>query len=240
MAKTVAGFSADMSFDLLGNPIFKTITKLSDGSNLQKTLSFEDFKKLLDVSTKIVEDKYRSIPKLPKYYHEGGVTKKCNSFWVTLFVPGERRQFYYQTTNEMLFVPYPNMIFLLKIGNGVVKSRYCYAIADNELTDSTVLYQYPYGHVSTSGDICMGSCSKSLNSLSEADNFVEQFVLGSNQGHYYQNGVMSRKNVSLRELLSLTEKKGYFPAEWLMPMTQSNGQPLTYKTKVNSFLKRGY
>jgi len=235
MAKTVAGFSADMSYDILGNPIFKTVTKLSDGSNLQKTLSFEDFKKLFDVSTKIAEDKYRSIPKLPKYYYDGGVTKKRDSFWVALFVPAEKRQFYYQTTEEMLFVPYPNMLFMLKVGNGVVNSRFCYAIADNELTDTSILYQYPYGHVSTSGSICMGSCSTTLNSLSESDSFVESFVLGSNQGHYYQNNEMSRKNVSLRELLSLVEKKGYFPSEWLMPMTQPNGKPLTYRNKAGMF-----
>lgn len=106
MAKSITGFTADMSFDLLGNPVFKTITKLSDGSSLQKSLSFEDFKELLGVSTKVVDDKYRSIPKLPKFYHEGGVTKKQNCFWVALFVPSEKKQFFYQTTNEMLFVPY--------------------------------------------------------------------------------------------------------------------------------------
>jgi len=235
MANALVGFSSDMFFDMLGNPIFKTITRLSDGSNLQKTLSFEDYKKLLGIATKEVENKYVSIPKLPKYFHEGGASKKQNCFWVALFVPGSKNQFYYQTTEEMLFIPYPNMLFLLKVGNGVVSSRYCYAVADSELKEDSLLYQYPYGHVDTDGDICMGNCSKKITSISEADSFVEQFILGANQGHYYTNEYMTLKNVSLRELLGLVEKKGYFPSEWLKPM-ETHGKPFTYKVAKKSLL----
>ena len=239
MAKALVGFSSNMSFDNLGKPVFKTITHLSDGSNLQKSLSFEDYKKLLGIATKEVEEKYISIPKLPKYFYEGGATKKRNCFWVALFVPGTKNQFYYQTTGEMLFVPYPNMLFLLKVGNGVVSSRSCYAIADSELKEDSILYQYPYGHVDTSGSICMGSCSTKITSLSEADSFVEQFILGANQGHYYTNEDMSLKEISLRELLGLVEKKGYFPSEWLKPMV-SREKMLTYKAGKKRFLNEKY
>ena len=235
MASALVGFSSDMSFDILGNPIFKTIASFGDGSSLQKTLSFEDYKKLLDIATKVVEDKYISIPKLPKYYYEGGATKKRNSFWVALFVPGNMHQFYYQTTEEMLFVPYPNMLFLLKIEKGVASSRYCYAIADDMLKENSILYQSPYGHVDTTGDICMGSCSTKFASISEADTFIEQFILGANQGHYYTKEDMTVKNVSLRELLGLVEKKGYFPSEWLKPM-ELNGNPLSYKIAKKNIL----
>lgn len=239
MAKALVGFSSDMSFDMLGNPIFKTITHLSDGSNLQKTLSFGDYKELLGMATKVVEDNYVTIPKLPKYFHEGGATKKQDSFWVALFVPSSKKQFYYQTTGEMLFVPYPNMLFLLKVKKGVVSSKFCYAVADSELKDDSVMYQYPYGHVDIDGSICMGSCSKKIALISKADSFVEQFILGANQGHYYTNNQMTLKDVSLRELLGLVEKKGYFPSEWLKPIETKERQT-TYKEAKEIFLNMKY
>jgi len=217
MAKELVGFESSLIFDKMKNPLFKTITRLKGGEVITKTVSFENYQKLLEVSSKEVKEKYRKIPKLPKYYHSGQITDKADTYKVSLFVPAGKHQYIVDQTNEVFNLAFPSLLFVLSVVKGVAQHDSCYALKGNDISDLSELYRYPYGHVSTSGSICMGNVSKRVGEMSNADAFVENFFLGRDAGHYYVPGEFAKPKVELRELVGKVDKKGYFPDNWLIP-----------------------
>ena len=224
MTEAVETLESTLVFDRFHQPFFKVSCTFEDGSQIQKTISFTDYQKLMSVGVKEVKELYRDVPSLPKYFYKGGVTTKADCFWVSFFVPKGMHQIGIVSTNEFLCIPYPNLFFVIEVNKGNVMSKKVYAVADDIPADDSKLYLYPYGNVSDNGGICMGSCITELKSFANSDVFVDAFFLGKDAGHYYKRGQWAKPDVPLRELISLVEKKGVFPAEWLMPSMDEKKQ----------------
>lgn len=231
----LAGLETRLIYDSFHRALFDTTTIFDDGSVVKKKLSFEDFKKALGIATVKQKLEYAPIPVLPKYFYKGGVTPKADSFWVALFVPAGLHQYCIQQTNEFMQLPYPALLFVLRVENGSASTRLCFAVKDDILTERSVLYQYPYGHVARGGSICMGSCNANMPSISQADAFVDAFLSGKDAGHYYTQGVFAKPKVSLRKLVGMVKEKGEFPKEWLMPTKDVNGKKLTVDSLLNQY-----
>ena len=236
MAKKVSGFEASLVYDNFNHPLFKTITTLQDGNVINKTLSLGDFLKLFRVSIKEESSKYVSVPTPPNYYYKGGIGGRPDTFWISLYVPPARRQYICDQTKEFFNLPFPGLFFVLKVSKGTAQEKYCFAIADDVISDNSVLMNYPYGHVAIGGNICMGSCSANVSSFSHADEFVDSFFLGRDAGHYYEPGKLAKPQVPLRQLVGMVDKKGVFPTEWLVPY-ESKGQYVTVKSFLDRFQK---
>lgn len=231
----VETLESTLVFDNFHQPFFRVVCGFKDGSQIQKTISFLDYQKLIKAGVKEVKELYREVPSLPKYFYKGGITTENNTFWVSFFVPKGNHQLLFSATNEFLSIPYPNLFFLLEVKKGTAMKKCVYAVADDIPNDDSKLYIYPYGNVSISGDICMGNCLTELENFSMSDRFIETFFLGKDAGHYYKSGQWAKPNVSLRDLISLVEKKGIFPTEWLMPSYGTNKTQRTIGTVTSVF-----
>ena len=216
--------NSTLLFDNFHQPFFNVCCSFRDGSQIQKTIKFSDYQRLIKSGIEEVKELYREVPSLPKYYYKGGITTENDTFWVSFFIPKSNHQMGFAATNEFLYVPYPNLFFLLEVKKGTVIKKCVYAVADDIPNDNSLLFLYPYGNVSAEGSICMGNCITKLENLSMSNTFVDAFFLGKDAGHYYQRGKWAKPDVPLRDLISLAEKKGVFPTEWLMPSISGQTQ----------------
>ena len=235
MAVAIKGLESSLVFDTFHQPFFRVLCTFEDDSQIQKTISFKDYQNLICDGVKEQKEQYTEIFSLPKFFYKGGVTTKENNFWVSFFVPKGMHQWACSATNEFLNIPYPNLFFVIEVNKGNVVQKNVYAVADDVPTESSLLYLYPYGNVSSDGNICMGNCITALDSISISDAFVEAFFLGKDAGHYYKGGIFVKPDVPLRELVSLVTKKHCFPTEWLMPSKMYDGKQRTIASVTKKY-----
>ncbi len=145
------------------------IAKTQDGVEevITKKVSVEDYIKIINSS--IIGDSKKRIGKLPIGYYDGKISS--NGYSVIISMPaGICPLSYYNTT---FLIPFPRLVFYFKVEEGRIFESYVYASVDEELTDESVLYHYPFGNVYQCGSICWGGncfggeCDKmsSLNSV---------------------------------------------------------------------------
>lgn len=233
MADKVIGLESRLILDNFRRPFFHVKCSMKKGSVVQKTISLEDYRTMLGIVSREVKEKYILLPPLPQGYYCGGLGTKNGSFWVALHVPSGKHQYVVAHTNEVFHQPYPGLLFLLEAKKGNWVNQLVYALADHEPTECSILYHYPYGHVSGRGSICMGSCIKKEANFSTAHSFVEEFFLGKDAGHSYGPGKNAKPVIPLRELVLSVQKKGEFPIDWLIPVSQKNTK-LTVKEAINN------
>lgn len=217
MKNEILKLQTSLLFDNFKQPFFNVLVELEDHQQIQKTLNFEDYKDLIGISVREKKEAYLEIPNTPSCFYRGGITGEKDTYWVSFFVPKAVRQLVYSPTEEFFLLPYPNLFFLIEVKKGRATRKLCFSVKDDVPTDSSLLYLYPYGNVDNNGSICMGNCQTKLDDFKMSYNFVETFFLGRDAGHYYRPGVWAKPKVSLRELISLVNKKEEFPKEWLMP-----------------------
>ena len=208
-----------------GEVTARVCIEFTDSTVDAKTMSFEDYCTLF-LGAKKEALSFSRLSEPSKYFYDGMVSQKEDSFKVQLLVPAGKHQMVSQHYDFADIIPYPALLFNLVFSEGRAIRKDCYAVVPDKngrLTEDSVLYRYPYGNVSDAGSICMGSISVKCNSLTEADKFCEEFFLGIDEGHYYTPEVMISKNWNLGRLYNEVLKKEKFPTSWLVP----NGR--TYK-----------
>ena len=196
----VKGFTSELMFDNFKKPYMVTETRFDDDSVIRKTMTIEDYTELFQM---------------------GLVDERADTFWVALFVPSGERQYICGSTKEILRVPFPSLLFLLDVVHGAPTYQ-VFSLDSDDFNESMTLYCYPYGHVDTRGSVCMGTANPHLNSISEAEEAVDAFFLGTDSGHLYQAGKNATPSVPLRELVGMVIKKGKFPKTWLKPATNKS------------------
>ena len=210
--------------DEQGDVFAKVTINYSNGETATKTLTFDDYCSWL-LGAKKEATTYCHLPRRSNYYLDGMTTNEEGTFKVILYVPAGKHQMVNNTYDFADIIPYPALLFKLSFVKGVCQLKECFAVVDEKesINDSTILYRYPYGNVSSNGDICMGNIAVKCKALEEADFFPEEFFLGVDAGHYYQPKVMTSKNWNQGKLMAEASKKEVFPKNWL----QKNG--MTYK-----------
>ena len=231
---SIKGFEASLFFDKLRQPCFKTVTSLSNGEVINKSMSYMDLCKVLQVGLKEVKEKYTTIPKLPEGFYSGGLTAKKDSYWVVLFRPPGKHQWVCGQTHEILEVPFPGLVFAFDVKKGNVGRLSIFATADEVLSETSILCNYPFGHVQVGGSVCMGNVSRHVGDFSSAYSLVENFLLGVDSGHYYTPGLMAKPIKPLRELIGEVIKKKEFPSLWLVPY-EKKGKPFTVADLLKEF-----
>lgn len=220
MKAFIQSFHSDVIWDNYGNSFFKITAELENHQVISKTVSFDDYKALLFGAQKETVSFYHFD--LPQYFYKGALSNQKSSFKVILFVPAARRQFVSTNLQIATQIPYPNLLFYLDVRRRSCKHKMCYALADTEPDSNSILYNYPYGNVSTNGDICMGNIAVKLEDISKSDQFVTSFLEGIDEGHYYTPGVMAKPFVSEGELIQKVVQLDEFPQEWLVKSKSYN------------------
>ena len=205
--------------DERGNTVFDVTIKTSDGREKKRSLSLSDYILLLSESKKAT-DEYITLPEgfLPENVIESCVAS-VHQYDIIWRVKGKKRCFLYRSISsdepKAYTIPFPDLIFRLHVDNDVIRAKECFASKEGD----DHLYAYPFGNVSTSGEICMGNIQ--VTGLSQrVDTFTDDFFLGITNNDYWK--ISERINIkgcdwSQQKLVDELTKRETFPSEWLMP-----------------------
>lgn len=197
--------------DRLGNVVFQCTFTDDTGMQIEKTVSFEDYLKMLGEATKVTEPMTR-IGALPEHYYDGALSN--NNVKVVLFYPAARRTVLFGSKHWS--VPFPNLIFLISTKDKKRTGGYCFAIGTDKPNQDTALFCYPFGNVSSSGSICFGNIESKEVNLSNIENVVDDFFCGvTNNDYYGDGGELVVPVYKQEELLDKLTKMDTFPSEWL-------------------------
>lgn len=193
-------------FDSNGRMFCDTVAGNSS-QKVSKTLTLDDYINLLADTRKVSVTINTSSGYLP---YGTIATREGTNGAILYYVKPHKGLLSYK--DKLYRVAYPATIFLFsKTG-----STYVYAVKESsfeKVTTSTKLYQWPFGHVYTSGSVCTGSVVLKMGHFSDAPELAEKFFNAENS--HTNNGT----NVS--SILHKLEGKDKFPVSLLNKEVQN-------------------
>lgn len=223
---------------------------LFNGGNLVKTISKDDFVKLINTREedekeerrkKAEENKLVSLKRLPKL-PEGTVDVEwydAENFFVSVLVPGQLRPTSYMDSDSERLIPFPNLIFTFRVNRRAMYMSRCFAVKEKRarnVTDETELYAFPYGNVYDDGHICWGTTGiervireKGIEGIEYA---IETFFNATMNNDLYQKEYTTKK-VSLEQLLYEMAEKDTFPSSILVKKNKKYITLLTTTKKAD-------
>lgn len=204
--------SSQMVCDMTGHTVFQVRFVSTQGEVVQKTLTPEDYASLIGASLKETKRSFWRIKQdfLPEGFIDGCISD-ANNYMIAFKVKGMVRPFAH--TSGVYQIPYPDLVFVLTMGRGRLMHKEVYAMKEG---DSETLYQYPFGNVSQSGDICMGNINLAEIKENGPQMFADLFFLGKTNNDYYHEGSHISSKWSQEELLRRLDGKKKFPARLLI------------------------
>lgn len=190
----------------------KVVIKDEAGLCMQKSISFIKFKEALESAGKI--SSITPIGKLPKGYYNGGIGDSSNTFRVLIFMPPEERGIL--LFEKEYVVPMPGIVFAFEVNKGRINRSACFAVADEQLTDNSKLFHYPFGNVYSDGKICWGTNAlPKINSMELIERAVMLFFAsGTNNDLWRPIGRYKTQESLLKGLC----KRKSFPVKILIPV----------------------
>ena len=211
--------------DSLDKMYFKVVMEDEKGISTVKTVGYEALLKMLDSSYQ--EERVGvSIGELPEGYLDARMYPD-GSGTVRIYVPEAQRCFLLSNgSNKMpvgYMIPMPSMVFEIKVSETgsyhgkthIVKGTY-EEVRAAYYAGCLVEYDYPFGNVQTSGDICMGGIRFKMEKISEASVFVDAFFDGVTNQDYIGTKSRVKNGMGQMELLGFLKGKKKFPYEILM------------------------
>lgn len=137
----------------------------NNGIKREKDVSFDDLiSSLIASKNKDKKEKFKSI--------SSPISNKIDGVRLVQTKQIEKNAYIYVLRRDKLFAPtmlfdrnydnvgYPALLFGLKVVNNKVTNGYLVSVKDEIITDTTMLYEYPYTNVSgIRGSICLGDNS---------------------------------------------------------------------------------
>lgn len=202
---------SQMICDMAGNSVFLVRYTSTSGEVIQKTVSAEDYAGLIGASLKETKMNYWRIQ--PEFIPEGfidGCIAGNSNYQVVFKVKGAVRTFCH--TSGTYSIPYPDLVFFLEMKRGRINSKCVFALKKG---NNETLYQYPFGNVSTSGNICTGNINLAEVKEYGPQMFAELFFLGKTNNDYFHEGSHISTKWSQEELLRRLDGKKEFPERLL-------------------------
>ncbi len=138
---------------------------LLDGEKIleQKNLSVDAFTALImDAQYRDEAPQVVRVGETPEGYVDGFTTTQEGTLGAIFYLAPHKHQFVLSgratadNKRKAYYLPMPGLIYLVVMNKGSIRSMFCFA-AKEYSGDETVLYQYPFGNVSHTGSVCMGS-----------------------------------------------------------------------------------
>lgn len=201
--------------------------RITDDLNIQ-TVKYVDVRILLEafhISLKESEELSR-IGELPNHFYDGLISREPDGFvngrFITIVPPKITRATFVKTVYE---VPFPALLFLYEIKEGVIKSTKVYALKGDKWDANSSLYNYPFGNVDVeSHEVCWGYNElPKITSLKTLD-VVDSLFIDSpcNNDHYSQEDSTTLQYSNLRGVFESLKKQAKFPEEILVQSDELN------------------
>lgn len=170
------------------------------------------------------------IGEIPDGFVDGYKSTVTGTLGAVIRVPSQKHQFvlaedkYNQRTGY--YIPMPNLIYQICIHDWYIQKFQVFCYKEWKGTD-TDLYQYPFGNVSSSGDICMGNISTTTEekgSFLGLRDIIEKSLCGITNDDYLKGGIVrlltSMSQHDFAKMLTDTQAEE-FPHHLLLPVSAS-------------------
>ena len=131
-----------------------------NGGSIVKKVKYNDFITMLNDSVEeggtVVSFSNKNWGGIPDGLIDIAYQDESN-FLALLQVPAEL--FIVQYCGEKYSIPFPSLLFAVKVVGQRVTGTRVYAVKDTKVTSESVLYHYPFGNVYADGHICWGGNS---------------------------------------------------------------------------------
>ena len=207
----MVNFTSEAMTDRTGNTLFRVSLSDESGEARVRVISLEDYISLLQGSKKM-NNHFVHLKEgfLPAGCRNAYVSDDRN-YIVEYVVPGRIRMFLHQNgcNRKRYMIPYPDLLFVLQVSEGHISVKKVFSLKGDRLC------HYPFGNVSSSGEICMGNID--VKGLSEsADSFTDDFFSGITNNDYFAPGENISEKWDQQKLLHKLDGLDKFPNRWLI------------------------
>ncbi len=166
------------------------------------------------------------IGKIPFGYYDGAIGM-CNSKLcadIVTVLPASMQIMQYENTQYDVCVP--SLVFSFHVNKGRLMNTRVFTLKDEEPTDNSVLYRYPYGNVYEDGRVCWGSnVFPDICEIKRLEMVMTLFIqTPCNSDLYRSEECIGQNDVPLRELFEQLRNVQIFPEEYLMPIKKQKGK----------------
>lgn len=206
------------------------VTAVKDGVTIHKLLTVEDYVSLFTNNLKKIVT-YQMVPRLPKEVYQAAISDRPDTFRMILHLPAKKRGLC--IGEKHFFLPYPSLVVYQAIQNGSKKEYGIFATTDDELSEQSILYQYPFGNAGSGCSACFGNIV--LPKLKGIEDFMiptNAFLDGKTNYDLFQGKKIHGKELSQGELITILEGCEVYPPELLAPVN------MTMKELIGKLLKQ--
>lgn len=218
--------------DKVGNSYFVVSYENEQGESGVKYLSYAQLLKLLD-SSHTEEKVYVSPGRIAEGYIDSILCTDGGGS-VRMYVPAQPRVMLLDLHDKKLprafRIPMPPMLFQIEFGGRRLGGKCCivkgsYEEVKNRYYRKTLTgYQYPFGNVSNSAQICMGNIDYEVRAAIDAPKYVNAFFDGITDNDYLRGSRVKSGKLQM-EFLGFLEGKKEFPHGELVKLPENiNGE----------------
>lgn len=213
--------------DMAGNSYFIVSYDNERGTGFVKYFSYTQLLKLL--SNCYSEDKtYMSLGRIADGYIDSTICTDGSGI-VRTYVPASPRVILLSISGmkfpKAFQIPMPPMFFEIHFGGRRFGGKCCVVKGSYEETreqyyrGKLVGYQYPFGNVNDSTEICMGNINYEVRTAMDAPKYINAFFDGITSEHYMKTSRV-RNGKHQMEFLGFLEGREVFPYEELIELPE--------------------
>lgn len=215
----------------------KMRVSLFDGDTLlqQTVMGIEDYITMLQNSHRRQESPTTLfIGDVPAGFVDGFVSNTEGTLGAIIYLPPRKHQFILAGVEggrekKAYYIPMPGLVYEVVANKGTMHTFRCFAFKEWN-GDETELFHYPYGNVSDSGSICMGSVSRvKVTSYTDIRENIENSLNGVTNSDYLDgDDCRLSVKVSQHDFCDQLEKEEseQFPMELLLAHPMGNVKTL--------------
>lgn len=166
------------------------------------------------------------IGDIPFGYYNGAIGISDNKLKADIItvLPASMQMMQYENTPYDVCVP--SLAFSFQVDKGRLQNTRVFVLKDENPTENSVLYRYPFGNVHDDGRVCWGSnVFPDIREIKRLEMVMTLFIQSPCNSDLYQSEkCIGMKNVTLRELFEQLHNKQGFPEEYLMPIKKQGGK----------------
>ncbi|MCH5248331.1 MAG: hypothetical protein J1E98_00290 [Lachnospiraceae bacterium] len=196
----------------------------NNGKKKSKIVEIGSLLKAFKCAVKMEADS-APIGKIPFGYYDGAISmcsgKLCAD--IVTVLPASMQLMKYENTQYDVCVP--SLVFSFHVNKGRLERTQVFTLKDEEATEDSILYRYPYGNVHDNGNVCWGNNAfPVIPEIKRLETAMTLFIQSPcNSDLYESKKCIGQTNVPLRELFEQLRNVQSFPEEYLMPIKKQRG-----------------
>lgn len=209
------------NFKMVNGKSVVDVLMTRDGVETYRRIPLVEFVNLIARRT-VIQEEVSSYDYGSTLDIRGNVLYTCSNtkgdLGVVLEVPKGRH--FFSAFDKSYMLPFPRLIIALALSKDGAR-KFFKIFSSKDLSKNSTLYLYPFGNVSKTGDVCMGSTSYDVDSaknatFSDVQKVVDAFFSGKTSGHFYTAGATVGVCMELPDFVNYVNSLKEFPEDILV------------------------